>query len=468
MPSSFLSLSKTKQPTRDESLSDELVAFLPSALEIQEAPPNPAARKLAWSLLLLLMIAIAWACLGKVNIVATAEGKIIPGTQIKQVQPLEKGVIKNILVKEGDWVKQGQPLIELDTTITQADTQRLQTELAVVTSRLAVNEAFLKQLSSIGKTNSESSPDKIYALLPDLPDGANRQVYQQLLWQKWLEYRARFQTLQRGRDKAGLQQSVSKETIVKLEKTLPIITRRAERLKALYESNYASEVEYLETEQERITVFQDLAAERYRLQQTQATGQEIEQQLLQLESQTRFQVLTEITEQTRQLDVLVQELAKVEDTDSRKVLLAPVDGKVQNLVATTVGGVVTEAEQMMLIVPEADELIAEVFLENKDAGFVHEGMLSEIKVQTFPFTKYGIINAVVANVSNDAILDEQRGLLYQMRLTMNQSTVMVNDKPVQLKPGMSVTAEVRTGERRIIEFFLAPLMRHGSEAIRER
>ena len=289
-----------------------------------------------------------------------------------------------------------------------------------------------------------------------------------MLWQKWLEYRARFQTLQRGRDKAGLQQSVSKETIVKLEKTLPIITRRAERLKALYESNYASEVEYLETEQERITVFQDLAAERYRLQQTQATGQEIEQQLLQLESQTRFQVLTEITEQTRQLDVLVQELAKVEDTDSRKVLLAPVDGKVQNLVATTVGGVVTEAEQMMLIVPEADELIAEVFLENKDAGFVHEGMLSEIKVQTFPFTKYGIINAVVANVSNDAILDEQRGLLYQMRLTMNQSTVMVNDKPVQLKPGMFVTAEVRTGERRIIEFFLAPLMRHGSEAIRER
>jgi hemolysin D len=133
-----------------------------------------------------------------------------------------------------------------------------------------------------------------------------------------------------------------------------------------------------------------------------------------------------------------------------------------------VGGVVTEAQQLMLVVPDEEQLEVEVFLENNDIGFVHESMPAEIKIHTFPFTKYGVIDAVVTTVSDDATVDEERGLIYRMQLRMAKNTLWVEDKEVSLQPGMAVTAEVQTGERRIIEFFLAPLLRAKSESIRER
>jgi len=123
---------------------------------------------------------------------------------------------------------------------------------------------------------------------------------------------------------------------------------------------------------------------------------------------------------------------------------------------------------LMLIIPDEEQLEVEVFLENKDVGFVHKAMPAEIKVHTFPFTKYGVIDAEVSNISNDAIVDEQRGLVYSMQLRMAKNTIDVNGKVVRLMPGMAVTAEVTTGDRRLIEFFLAPLLRARSESIRER
>ena len=150
------------------------------------------------------------------------------------------------------------------------------------------------------------------------------------------------------------------------------------------------------------------------------------------------------------------------------MLYAPVAGRVQELAVNTVGGVVTEAQQLMLVVPDEEQLEVVVFLENKDIGFVHEGMSSEIKIHTFPFTKYGVIDAEVTTVSDDATVDEQRGLIYRMQLRMAKNTLWVEGKEVKLQPGMAVTAEVQTGERRIMEFFLAPLLRAKSESIRER
>jgi hemolysin D len=141
---------------------------------------------------------------------------------------------------------------------------------------------------------------------------------------------------------------------------------------------------------------------------------------------------------------------------------------VQELTVNTVGGVVTDAQQLMLIVPDEVQLEVEVFLENKDIGFVEEGMPAEIKVHTFPFTKYGLIGGEVTMISDDATVDEQRGLIYGMQLAMAKNTIGVNGKSVKLMPGMAVTAEVQTGKRRVIEFFMAPLLRHKQESIRER
>lgn len=451
----------------DGNNSRDLAAFLPAALEIQETPPNPLARVLGWSLLSLFVIAIVWACLGEVNIVASAEGKIIPSSKVKQIQPLYKSVVKNILVREGQYVKQGEPLIEFDSTLTSADVKRLNVELHSARLNLAGSQALLALLTQeVSKTNVDLASLTFPAVVNASP--VEIDLHKRLLLQQWLKYRAQWQALQSNLLKVQAEQTASEEAIGKFERTLPIITKRVNAIKRLHSQNYASENDYLKLEQDRIQSTYELSAERQKFKQFQASESEIKQQIKTLKAQTSVTELTKIPQLQQQIASLKEELAKAVDRNKKQILYAPVSGQVQELTIGTVGGVVTEAQQLMLIVPDKVQLDVEVFLENKDIGFVREQMLAEIKIHTFPFTKYGVIDGEVMSISDDATVDEERGLIYGMRLNMKQSTLIVEGKEVKLMPGMAVTAEVQTGKRRIIEFFIAPLLRYSQESIRER
>lgn len=451
----------------EDNKTRELAAFLPAALEIQAAPPNPAAKWLARSLIVLFLIGIIWACLAEVNIVASSEGKIIPSSRVKQIQPLEKAVVKTILVHEGEYVEKGQPLIELDSTLTKADENRFAKEYQSAQMQLAVTTALLTLLNQ--KTENHPQAEQLKpGNWPENSSQKQRHIYQQLLWQKWQEYQSQIQTLQTTLNKTRYEQASSREVIKKLEQTLPIINKRANKLKQLQQQNFVSETEFLELEQQRIEQTQDLAAEKQHLKQLISAENEVKYQINTFKAQAQTQTLQQQTELQRQLDSLQQELTKAIDLNQKQILYAPVAGQVQQLAAHTIGGVVTEAQQLMLIVPSEEQLEVEVFLENKDIGFVTEGMKAEIKIHTFPFTKYGVIDATVTTVSDDATVDEQRGLIYGMHLLMNKNTIWVDNKEVKLIPGMAVTAEVKTGTRRIIEFFLTPLLQHGQESLRER
>lgn len=459
---------KNRDKLGDAHQTRELAAFLPEALEIQESPPNPLARWLLWSLLVLSLLIILWALLGQVNIVAAAEGKIIPSSRVKVVQPLEKGIVKRLLVSEGDYVSQGQPLIELDTTLTHADKTRLASDLQKANLRLSVSRAVLNMLQRQDGTFESGAVDESLLVLPRDTSAEDAALYASMLHQQWLEYRSQLQSLRAGLAKNQAEQAASQETIAKLAQTLPITEQRAARLKSLHAKEYASENDYLVVEQERLQQAGDLAVERQRLKQLQAASIEIREQINLHKAQASGKLLVEVSELQRQIAALEEEFTKASDIDAKRVLYAPVAGRVQELMVTTVGGVVTEAQQLMLVVPDHEQLEVEVFLDNKDIGFVSEGMTAEIKIHTFPFTKYGVIDASVTNLSEDATVDEQRGLIYRMQLQMAANTLVVEGKEVRLQPGMAVTAEVHTGERRIIEFFLAPLLRHGQESLRER
>ncbi len=452
----------------DANQSRELAAFLPAALEIQESPPNPLARWLARGLLALVVIAVTWAMLGHVNIVASAAGKIIPSSRVKQVQPLEKGVVQALLVSEGEYVKQGQPLIELDTTLTQANKKRMESELHSARLRLAVSQGMLNLLEKSDKQDSSPLTDSFALELPHDTTTQESALHKNLLRQQWLQYQSQLQALQNSLAKSQAEQAATREVVAKLEQTLPIVEKRAAKLKKLHTKDFVSESDYLVAEQERIQQVRDLAAERQRLKQLQAAEAEVRDQINLHKAQSSGTLLTEITELQQKITALEEEFIKASDIDAKQILYAPVAGRVQELAANTVGGVVTEAQQLMLVVPDEEQLEVEVFLENKDIGFVREGMPAEIKIHTFPFTKYGVIDAEVTNVSDDATVDEQRGLIYRMQLRMAKNTLWVEGKEVKLQPGMEVTAEVHTGERRIIEFFMAPLLRHGQESLRER
>ncbi|MBU6952826.1 HlyD family type I secretion periplasmic adaptor subunit [Hahella sp. HN01] len=182
--------------------------------------------------------------------------------------------------------------------------------------------------------------------------------------------------------------------------------------------------------------------------------------------------VAEITKQSREADtraaLLQEERIKAEQRSRQTRLTAPIDGTVQQLAVHTVGGVVTPAQELMLVVPEHSEMEVEALVLNKDIGFVQEGQSAEVKVDTFNFTKYGIIDAELVDLSDDAIQDENLGLVYKARLKLKQDGLTVENQYVRLSPGMSVTSEIKTGQRRLIEYFLSPLLRYKQESLGER
>jgi len=450
----------------------QMLEFVPAALEIQDKPPSPLGRKIAYILILLFVIAIAWAALGKINIVAVAEGKIISSGRIKQIQPLDKGIVKTIYVSEGQTVNAGDPLIELDQTFTSADSQKHQREYQYLVNTLVRERQFVQLLQPERIVNEKKQPTQSQistaSFVLDIEHPLDKQAQENLLKEQWQDYQSRLAALHSQRDSRLAEQQVNRALINKLKGTLPLVSKRVSALKTLMNKKLGSEAQYLELEQERVEQQQDLVAERARAKQLAASLQEIDHQIQALATEQRLQALQRIDQNKEQLAGVEQELNKSTALNNKQIITAPVDGKVQQLAVHTIGGIVTPAQLLMNIVPEQDHLEVEAMLQNKDVGFVSKGLKAEIKVNTFPFTKYGVVDAEVVNITADAVEDERQGLVYTLRLKMDDTQLYVENQWVDLLPGMLVSAEVKTGSRRVIEYFLAPLLRYKQESIRER
>lgn len=428
--------------------------FLPAALEVQHSPPHPLARWLGIGIILFFSLAIAWGVFGKVDVVAMAEGKIIPSARIKEIQPLEKGIVKEILVREGQSVKAGDALIVLDGTSSSAARDRLANELQAMQDMLLLEQSFLARLENTAEVTRSAMPE----------------LQEKLLEQQWQQYNARLAALRSQREHRIAEKQANSETIIKWQTTLPMISQRVNGLKQLAGKKLVAENQYLELEEIRITQQQDLAAARARDAQLVAAIAECEQQIAALTAQTHAETLTRIADAGRQRNSLHQQLMQAKDLDDRQVLYAPVSGQVQDLTMHTVGGVVLEAQLLMRIVPDDSPLEVEAWLPNQDIGFVQENDRAIIKVHTFPFTRYGTINATVTRISDDAVADnkDKNRLFFGMSLLLEKNTLPVDGREVRLAPGMQVTVEIMTGERRLVEYFLSPLQKHLQESGRER
>ena len=428
--------------------------FLPAALEVQHSPPHPLARWLGIGIILFFSLAIAWGVFGKVDVVAMAEGKIIPSARIKEIQPLEKGIVKEILVREGQSVKAGDALIVLDGTSSSAARDRLANELQAMQDMLLLEQSFLARLENTAEVTRSAMPE----------------LQEKLLEQQWQQYNARLAALRSQREHRIAEKQANSETIIKWQNTLPMISQRVNGLKQLAGKKLVAENQYLELEEIRITQQQDLAAARARDAQLVAAIAECEQQIAALTAQTHAETLARIADAGRQRNSLHQQLMQAKDLDDRQVLYAPVSGQVQDLTMHTVGGVVLEAQLLMRIVPDDSPLEVEAWLPNQDIGFVQENDRAIIKVHTFPFTRYGTINATVTRISDDAVADnkDKNRLFFGMSLLLEKNTLPVDDREVRLAPGMQVTVEIMTGERRLVEYFLSPLQKHLQESGRER
>ena len=427
-------------------------AFLPAALEIQETPPSPAGRAILWTIILFFVLAIAWAVFSRVDIVAVARGRIIPTGHSKVVQPLETGTITAIHVEDGQLVKAGDVLIELDPTAAKADLDRFTHERDIASQDVQRYRRMAEWLEA-GR-----GPDERQLQTLDDP----------LLRRQWREFQDRLAVMEREKAKQSAEARSAREQAAKLKAVLPIVERRATVRKALSHKKLLAEQQYLEAEQARLETLHDLRAQRSRVAELQAAIRELDARITLTRSEFHRQTLERLEEAERRLDTAVQELIKARRRLQAMTLTAPVEGTVQQLAVHTIGAVVTPAQQLLVIVPRNDTLEVEATLENKDVGFVSVGQEAEIKVDAFPFTRYGTLSGKVVDLSNDAVADEKKGLVYKMRVALERSEITVHGKPVRLGPGMTVTAEVKTGTRRLIEFFLSPLLRYARESARER
>jgi hemolysin D len=464
------------------SRGDTAREFLPAALEILETPASPAGRMIGATLILFFAIAIAWAVFGHVDIIATASGKIVPTGRTKTIQPLETGTVSAINVQDGDKVTAGQVLIELDRTVTQAERKRVAQDL--ILTRLDVT-----RLSTLRENFEALSSLHDLAAPPGASDLDISRTKAAMLAQA-SEQLAKLASLdQQIAQKRAEAQSVT-ASIAKIDASLPLVEEAASIRRKAMNIEFGNHIAYLDAQTRLVEQQNERLVQQRKLVEIEASRLALEQQLGQTKSGFERQVLSDLSDAQKKVDEFSQDFIKAERKMDEQVLRSPIDGTVQQLALHTVGGVVTPAQQLMVIVPADSHLEAEAMVANRDIGFVTVGQSAEIKIDTFNFTRYGLLHGKVVSVSQDAIVrdkpnekpgtsksggalsnssePEGQEFLYSARVSLDETQMLVEDKLVNLSPGMAVTVEIKTGTRRIIEYVMSPLLRYRHESLRER
>ena len=440
--------------------SREELAFLPAHLELADTPLSPAPRVSQWIIMALFCVGLLWACLGKLDVVAVAQGKTVTSGRTRVIQPAETAVVRRVLVADGQAVKKGDLLVELDATATGADTQKA--EDALVNARLAAVRSFaLVQAIDSGKP----------PVLKKNENGVSAvrfNAMRQLAQSQLAAFIAKKQALQTTVAQKKAELSTVQSAIGPMEQYLEISRTRLESYEKLLKTDYVSKQEYLLRKQERISAERDLAGQKSRLVELHSAIRGANEDLSATVTDTRRQLLDENRQAREQIEQIQPEVAKAIQRGQLMQLIAPVTGTVQQLAVHTVGGVVTPAQPILSIVPENEALEVEATVLNKDIGFVRPGQRATLKVESFPYTRYGYIEGVVESVSHDAIQDEKLGLVYRARVKMLKTALVVDGVRVSLTAGMALTAEIGTGKRRVVDYLLDPLKQGVGEAMRER
>jgi hemolysin D len=465
---------------RDPNARDkEELAFLPAALEIVETPASPVGRTIAYTIMALFCLALAWAFFSRVDIVASATGKIIPTGHTKIIQPYETGVVREIHVHDGQAVKAGEALIDLDPTMNEAETSHLESDL--VAAQLDV--ARLRAALSDGDVLANFQP----------PEGAPPAMVateRKYLADQTAEQVSKLAVLDRQRAGKEAERATGAATVDKLEASLPVLQERLDIRKTLYDHSTGSKANYLEMLQSFVEEQHDLDVQKSKVNEADSALAAIIEERAHTDAQYRRERFTELVEAERKARGLADDVAKAQHRTQLQALVAPVDGTVQQLAVHTVGGVVTPAQALLVVVPTDSHLEIEAMILNRDIGFIHAGQEAQVKIDTFNFSRYGLIHGKVLSVSPDAITrdkpqdksgnDKSQGaedatsepngqeLVYEARVSLDSTQMQVDDRMVDLSPGMAVTVEIKTGTRRIISYLLSPLMRYKQNSLRER
>ncbi|MBR3498355.1 MAG: HlyD family type I secretion periplasmic adaptor subunit [Selenomonadaceae bacterium] len=432
--------------------------FLPAILEVTETPPSPTGRLVMWTILLLVIVALAWSFLGHINEVAVAAGKVIPSGQIKTVQVKNKGIVKEINVTEGQMVQEGDVLVVLDPTTTTADYDSLK-------KRAAYYKLDIQRLTA-ELTQQPFTPEED----PDLE--AHDLAAEMALYQsRTSDYRTQRQSRLDVIDQKMARLQATQASYEKYAEVLQIEQEKEARLVALSEQNAISEFQLLEQQSRTIEYAKNAKAELDSINSIRAEIAEAQQNLANVDASYHKDIMTALVEAKKEYYTVTESIKKADEDSRMATIYAPITGRVYNLNIHTLGGIVTEAQPLMQIVPEDVKLEFEVYADNKDIGFIKVGQEAEVKFETFNFQKFGMYKAEVMEISADAV-DEpnnpQQDKKFKLILDPTSNDINVYGNPAKIEIGMNVSAEIKIKEKRIIDFFLDPFRRYTSEALRER
>lgn len=441
----------------------DALAFSPPLLRLQESAPSPMGRKVLWFLLLLLVALLVWALFGQLDIVAVAQGKLIPESYVKIVQPAESGIVKDILVKEGESVKAGQVLMRMDALISEADTKSIDADYQ--RKRLALRRIQAELSGDPFKAEADDPSDLAQEI--DAQYRANRTAFEAVL----AEERSR---LVKARQELAAAQQVKH----KLEETLPHYREQDKAYEKLVKDGFAGSLMGSDKKRERVEKEQELETQAFVIESAKASILQSEKRLAQIDSDYRRQLHVERNEIQGEFDKLTQEVTKQAHKQDLLELKAPQAGVVKDLATHTTGTVVQPGTVLLTLVPQDEILRAEVWVSNEDIGFVREGQSVKLKFAAFPFQKYGMIEGAVEHVSADAS-DNNTGngntqtdpdkknqpLVYKALVTLKLD---MDGERFMLSAGMQTNAEIRLGERTVMEYLLSPVRKAWHEAGRER
>ena len=439
------------------------VEFLPSILQLQEEAPSPLPRAVLWTVAALVAALAVWASVGKLDVVAVAEGRLVPKSQLRIVQPAEGGVMRELLVGEGERVRAGQVLARMDVRAAEADAATAQNEIATRKLQLRRIDAELAGPSRIPLTQLAEDPPRLYAQVEAQREARVQAHEANLAEQRTVIARAR------------REMQAATETQTKLAGALPVLVEQERAFERLARDGYAGKLMVAQRSRERLEAEQDLRAQEHRVEGARATIDQGERRIAQLVAGYRAQLHGERVEAETQLARLTQELEKLGHRQRLAELRAPADGVVKDLATQTPGAVLAPGTVLMTLVPDGEALVAEVWLANQDAGFVAGGQSAKLKLASFPFQRYGMLDARVARVSADS--SERSGeaaktpagaYAYRAQLEPLTQELRLGEARHRLLPGMQLTAEIKLAERTVLEYLLSPVQKVASEAGRER
>lgn len=436
----------------------EEVSFLPAAMEIIERPVSPTARATTWAMLILLMLTVAWLAFGKVDVVASAQGRLIPVDNVKIIQPAETGVVRAILVRDGQTVGKGQPLVELDPTVSAADSVQAERALETAELDMARARAILSALD--GKGLSFEAPSGVAPEIAADQKALARAQLDDIL--------ATAATHAADRQAAVAARGEARVQAAKLTETLPLLDEQIAANEQLLAKGFVSKLKVIEMRRQRLSAARDRDIAINTSSKASAQMAAAGSGMAQSRAEARAKVLVDLTKAGADMRLRREELNKAQQRSRLQRLRSPVDGTVVQLAIHTVGGVVEAAKPIMMIVPNSGSLVVEVKVLNKDVGFIREGQPVSVKIEAFPFTRYGTVPGHLLKIGSDAVEDEKLGLVYTARVALMKTAIDRDGVRVALTPGMGATADIRIGSRAIGSYLMSPVNEARLDAARER